>query len=164
MDSALIIILTGIIIYLSILTYYLNKYKMLLTKLVNFSSKENLADILNSILVKLDGDKENINHIKDEIQRQSVRNLGFIQRVGILRYNPFSDTGGDQSFVMALLNGEDTGIVLTSLHNRGQSRWYAKNVRQGKGVGHELSKEEEKAIKMAYEANKKTVKENLNEF
>jgi len=153
MDSALIIILTGIIIYLSILTYYLNKYKMLLTKLVNFSSKENLADILNSILGKLDTDNENIKHIRDEIQRQSVRNLGFIQKVGILRYNPFSDSGGDQSFIMALLNGEDTGIVLTSLHNRGQSRWYAKNVSQGKGVGHELSKEEEKAIRMAHEGN-----------
>ena len=72
-----------------------------------------------------------------------------MQKVGILRFNPFADTGGDQSFVFAILDGNDTGIVLTSLHSRSTTRWYAKNVKKGKGVDFDLSQEEEKTIKTA---------------
>lgn len=151
----MIIILTGIIVYLVVLTYYLNRYKILMSKLVQNPGGENLADILRSIVSKLDTDRENIDQIRKEISRQAQLSLKHVQKVSLLRFNPFSDTGGDQSFVMAFLDADDSGIVLTSLHNRGQSRWYAKSIVHGKGLSHELSNEEIKAIKIAHEGHVK---------
>lgn len=72
-----------------------------------------------------------------------------IQKIGLLRFNPFHDTGGDQSFILALLDSHDTGVVISSLHTRTGTRWYAKGVLSGRGQEHELSNEEQKAIKSA---------------
>ena len=73
-----------------------------------------------------------------------------IQKVGFVRFNPFpTTTGGDQSFVLSLLDETDTGFVLSSLHSRDTTRFYAKTVKNGRASGHELSKEEIKAIKDA---------------
>lgn len=56
---------------------------------------------------------------------------GAIQRVSVLRFNPFRDTGGDQSFAIALLDAEGTGIVVTGIHSRAETRVYAKPVSGG---------------------------------
>ena len=58
---------------------------------------------------------------------------------------PFGDTGGDQSFALALLDEHDDGIVLSSIFSRTESRLYAKPVKSGKSK-YTLSAEEEKAI------------------
>jgi hypothetical protein len=63
-----------------------------------------------------------------------------------LRFNPFNDTGGDQSFILALLDGKNAGVVISGLYSWSGTRWYAKKVVDGKGVEHELSKDEKKAI------------------
>ncbi len=72
-----------------------------------------------------------------------------IQKVGLVRFNPFADTGGDQSFTLALLSGKDSGFVISSLHSRDSTRLYAKPIKKGKASGYELSTEEEQAIKRA---------------
>ncbi len=72
-----------------------------------------------------------------------------VQKIGLLRFNPFKDTGGDQSFILALLNTNDTGIVISGLYSRTGTRWYAKRVIDGKGSEYELSDEEKKAVKEA---------------
>ncbi len=72
-----------------------------------------------------------------------------IQKIGLLRFNPFKDTGGDQSFIMALTDGNDSGVIISALYSRSGTRWYAKKVKMGKGVEHELSEEEKKALKEA---------------
>jgi hypothetical protein len=63
----------------------------------------------------------------------------------LVRFNPFSDTGGEQSFVVSLLDGGGNGILLTSLHGRGVTRIYAKKVTAGK-TDQELSHEERQAL------------------
>ena len=50
------------------------------------------------------------------------------QRVGLVRFNPFEDTGGNQSFALALLDAEGNGWVLSSLHARTGTRVYAKPI------------------------------------
>jgi hypothetical protein len=70
------------------------------------------------------------------------------QRVGLVRFNPFEDTGGNQSFALALLDGEGNGWVLSSLHARNGTRVYAKAIRGGRSDG-ALSDEETAAIKQA---------------
>ena len=68
-----------------------------------------------------------------------------VTKVGIVRYNPFKDIGGDQSFSIALLDDSDSGIVVTSHYGRDANRVYAKPLEKGKSK-YSLSQEEEQAI------------------
>lgn len=70
------------------------------------------------------------------------------QRVGLVRYNPFEDTGGNQSFALALLDASGNGWVLSSLHSRTGTRVYAKSITDG-GSDAGLSAEETAAITQA---------------
>jgi hypothetical protein len=70
--------------------------------------------------------------------------------LGLVKFNPFSDTGGDQSFVISLLDGGGSGILITSLHGRGATRLYVKKVTEGK-TDQSLSLEEQQALKQAQE-------------
>ena len=79
-----------------------------------------------------------------------VRSRGSLQHVGLVRFNPFEDTGSDQSFAIALLDDRRDGIVISSLHGRGQTRVFAKPVEGGESK-HTLSDEEAKAIQIAVE-------------
>ena len=71
-----------------------------------------------------------------------------IQRVGLVRFNPFQDTGGDQSFVLVLLDAEGDGVIVSSLHTRTATRLYAKPVRAGRAT-HALTDEEQQALAQA---------------
>lgn len=74
--------------------------------------------------------------------------LGHVQKIGLVKYNPFSETGGDHSFSLALLDGKKNGIIITSLHTRESTRVYIKDVKAGKS-SIELSGDEKKALKKA---------------
>lgn len=67
---------------------------------------------------------------------------------GLVRFNPFPDTGGNQSFVLALLDDSYDGFVISSLHSRAGTRIYAKAVVGGK-TDTNLSAEETQAIEEA---------------
>ena len=70
------------------------------------------------------------------------------QRVGLVRYNPFEETGGNQSFALALLDAGGNGWVLSSLHARSGTRVYAKAIKAGRAdTG--LSDEETAALGQA---------------
>ena len=74
-----------------------------------------------------------------------------IQRVGLVRYNPFEDTGGNQSFALALTDASGTGLIVSSLHSRTGTRVYAKAVSEGRSEG-ALSEEEAEALRVALAA------------
>jgi hypothetical protein len=67
-------------------------------------------------------------------------------KINITRYNPFGDIGGDQSFILTLLDQTNSGVVVSSLHNRDITRVYAKPIKNGEGDNITLSKEEKLAI------------------
>jgi hypothetical protein len=70
------------------------------------------------------------------------------QRVGLVRFNPFEETGGNQSFALALLDAAGDGWVLSSLHARAGTRVYAKAIKTGRADSG-LSAEETAAIAQA---------------
>lgn len=83
-----------------------------------------------------------------------------VQCVGLVRFNPFQDTGGDQSFALALLDRQGNGVVMSSLHSRTITRFYAKPVKGG--TSHlPLSTEEVQAVQEAM-GNAKNVRGNTN--
>jgi hypothetical protein len=73
-----------------------------------------------------------------------------VQGVGLVRFRAFQDTGGDQSFSLALADGEGNGVVVSALYGRGATRLYAQPV-QGWLSPKALSEEEEKALARAHQ-------------
>jgi uncharacterized protein DUF4446 len=73
---------------------------------------------------------------------------GSFSRIGLVRFNPFEDTGGNQSFALALLDGRGDGFVVSSLHARAGTRVYAKPVAGGVSEA-ALSDEESEALRQA---------------
>ena len=73
---------------------------------------------------------------------------GTFGRVGLVRFNPFEDTGGNQSFALALIDGQGDGFVVSSLHARAGTRVYAKAITRGASET-ALSSEESEALRLA---------------
>ena len=69
-----------------------------------------------------------------------------IQKIGFTRFNPFQNTGGDNSFVVSLLDQKDSGVILSSLYTRDGVRVYGKTVEQGLSK-YPLSDEEKRVLK-----------------
>ena len=67
-------------------------------------------------------------------------------KINVTRFNPFENVGGDQSFILTILDQTNSGAVLTSLHNRDLTRLYAKTIKNGETENNTLSKEEKLAI------------------
>ncbi len=80
-----------------------------------------------------------------------------IQKYSVIRYNPFQDTGSNQSFSAAFLDSANNGVVLTSLYSREGARLYAKPIVKGESV-YQLTSEEEEAIVQATGVKKRTRK------
>jgi hypothetical protein len=78
----------------------------------------------------------------ERVQRRAI------QRVGLVRFNPFEDTGGNQSFALALLDQHGDGVVVSSLHARALTRVYGKAIANGKAEA-ALSDEEAEALRQA---------------
>jgi hypothetical protein len=79
------------------------------------------------------------------LERDVISSLG---RIGLVRFNPFEDTGGNQSFALAMLDGRGDGFVVSSLHARAGTRVYAKAINAGASEA-ALSEEESEALKQA---------------
>ena len=92
-------------------------------------------------------DIEAMHGLIDERTRRSL------QHIGMVRFNPFDDTGSDQSFAIALLDDRRDGVVISSLHGRANTRLFAKPVADG-GSSHNLSEEEAQAIRIAVEGTR----------
>lgn len=103
---------------------------------------------IKKVLKEFEDLKKEFEKVSLELQKMKEENKMSIQRVGIIRYNPFSNTGSDLSFSIALLDGSNNGIVITSLYSREGNRVYGKDVKNGKSE-YSLSGEEEKVIKKA---------------
>ncbi len=78
--------------------------------------------------------------------------LNSVQKVGVIRFNPFKDTGGDQSFCIAFLNAQNNGFTLSSLFTREGTRIYTKPIANGNS-NYPLTEEEKEAIRVAIHSN-----------
>lgn len=132
-----------------ILTFLFFKIYLSQSRLLRDGKKSSLMQVLEEVIKKEEENSKLIDLLKKEYAKLEKDGLNHIQKVGLVRFNPFKDTGGDQSFILALVDAKDTGVVISSLHTRTGTRWYAKGIVRGKGVEYELSDEEEKALKGA---------------
>ena len=104
------------------------------------------------LIKALDKDVQELYNISNQINNLSLRGL---HKVALVRFNPFKELGGDQSFSMALLNGKNNGIVISSLHTREVTRVYSKAITGGKSDKYPLTEEEERVVKQAMSSEMK---------
>jgi hypothetical protein len=71
-----------------------------------------------------------------------------MQGIGVIRYNAFDGLGGDQSFSIALVDGEGHGAVMTGLYTGEDARVYGKPLENWKS-SHSLSANEQEALALA---------------
>jgi hypothetical protein len=116
--------------------------------LVRGGGEGTLGDVLESHVGRVEDVRarlEELDRRHANLQRQSQTS---IQHIGLVRFNPFDDTGSDQSFAIALLDDRRDGLVISSLHGRNNTRVFAKPV-EGGSSSHTLSEEETQAIRIA---------------
>ncbi|TFG35900.1 MAG: DUF4446 family protein, partial [Parcubacteria group bacterium] len=92
--------------------------------------------------------EERLDKVLEEMKKLENRQKFSVQKLGIVRFNPFSEVGSDQSFSMALLNEENDGVVITSLYTRQENRVYGKPIKDSQSE-YSLSEEEKNAIEKA---------------
>lgn len=138
-----------ILIWCGALTYLLFVQQKNMQKVIRGGKKESILELLTSVLETEKNLSKDLKELDHKVEGLIFDSQLYIQKIGLVRFNPFNDTGGDQSFILALIDAEDSGVVVSGLHTRNGTRWYAKKVENGKGVEHELSSDELKAIKSA---------------
>lgn len=132
--------------------YFLLKIRKIGKKTDLFFSGKKGADLEEIILKQakemqeLDKEIQELFEISNKINALAHRGL---HKVGVIRFNPFKDIGGDQSFAIALLDGNNSGLVISSLHTREGTRIYTKPVIQGESKKYQLTEEEKQAITVA---------------
>lgn len=151
-DTFLIIILVCLIVLFflyianSIRLYKLRKsYKSFMKKL---GDGNDVCKIISDYMETIDnvkGQNDEILRYLDKIEKEKENCL---QKVGLVRYNAFKDTGSDLSFALAILDDNNNGIVLNGIYSREMSNIYAKSIQDGKS-NNKLSDEEIEAIKIA---------------
>lgn len=114
----------------------------------------NLVNVLDKVLEIERKNSNEIKRIHKEIDRIDNEKISHIQKIGLVRFNPFDELGGDHSFVLTLLNQKDSGVLITGLHTRERTRIYIKDINNGKAV-RELSTEEKKSLREAIEGKSK---------
>lgn len=142
-------VLGFVFVWLAILSVFFYNLARHYHRMTRGITKKDLRQILESLLSGIDKEAKRIDEFIKNLQSLKKDSFYFVQKIGLVRFNPFAETGGDQSFCLAVLDGNDSGFVFSSLHSRENTRIYAKPVKNGKADGYELSAEENQAIKNA---------------
>ena len=150
--STIVLTLAAAVVVLAVWVVWLQRSDALLRRrlrrLIGEGEGVGLDELLDRQFQRLDTVVERVealNRLHHELEALSQQS---IQKVGVIRFNPFADTGGDQSFAVALLDAGGNGVVLSSLHGRADTRIFAKTVQAGRSK-HALSDEEQDAIRKA---------------
>ena len=141
-----------VILFLVITNAFLLAYSYKINKRINkLLEKGKIKDFKDIFLSQKDKNSDLEGKIKEAFLK--IENLESIcertiQKTGIVRFNPFNEMGGNQSFVIALLDDKNNGFVISSLFVKEGNRVYAKAIKGGKS-DHPLSNEEMQAIERA---------------
>ncbi len=110
-----------------------------------------LRGVLDGQARKIDRLEQAVRTLNNTDKRQQRLIDGSVRHVALIRYDAFEDVGGRLSFSCAMLDEHGTGVVLTSINGRQETRVYAKPIAEGRS-SHNLSSEEEEAIRQALTA------------
>ena len=121
--------------------------------LQTFMSGHKLDTLLQECIQKLTHQEQEFNKINTKLSQVEVKLRVGVDRAELLRFRAFEKVGSDLSFAFALLNQEGNGVVLSSIHNREESRVYAKPIMEGMST-YSLTGEEKEVIDRAMRGQK----------
>lgn len=154
-DSVFLLSLGGIALLLVLINIILLWYSHRANKRIDILlEKGKIKDFKDAILSQEKKNSDLAKKIKEAFERiKDLEDLSqkTFQKIGVVRFNPFGDIGGNQSFVIALLDKNNNGIVISSMFANEGNRVYAKSIKKGNSE-HALSEEEVEAIKMAIDS------------
>lgn len=140
------VIVVIVFIWLGVLTRIILKTKAHYNNLISSTGKHKLDEILDELLMIDKATKQELDMVKKELYEEVKVSALHIQKIGLVRFNPFEKSGGEKSFVITFLNSQNSGIVINFIHTRDGLRIYSKKIAKGKSEEFELSEEEKKAI------------------
>ena len=108
--------------------------------------KRGLKQLIEDSLYKNVSIEKNIGLLKEGLNKHQENTKKHFQKIGLIKFNPFERLGGEQSYCLALLAENESGIVITFLYTKGGIRVYIKEVIKGKSKDVSFSKEEKEAI------------------
>jgi hypothetical protein len=149
----ILIVLTVVALALSVwsaaTTWSLNRLRRTFFKSRGGADLENILEALTNDLASTRAEQLELQASLAKLYEA----FGFaVQKIGMVRFNPFEDGGGNFSFALALLDGHNNGVVITSMHGRQQNRIYSKYILAGKSEA-QLTAEEQQAILQANNQN-----------
>lgn len=153
MDTIIILIaLIAVVLALAILNafliFYFYKTNKRFDLLLEKGKLKDLKEVLFKQIDKAKDQEEAINRVVDRVKNLENISERTFQKIGVVRFNPFNNLGGNQSFVIALLDKQNNGFVISSFFIKEGNRVYAKAIQNGKS-DHQLSDEEREAIERA---------------
>ncbi|MBP2034001.1 hypothetical protein J2Z42_002718 [Clostridium algifaecis] len=136
-----------IIMFIMIITSFkaLNKVERRYKKFMRGVDNKNLEQLVTGYLDNIDEVKKETNIMKKEFNQLKLESKKCIQKFSIIRYRAFEDVGSDLSFSVAILDGNNDGILLTGIYGRSESTTYAKPIDKGMSR-YELSEEENQVL------------------
>ena len=144
-----ILLLIGFIVMILRLSSLNKKYKNFLEKLGN---GKNIEEDLETYMYRVEKVEKQNNEIANYVKTLDEDLTKCIQKVGMVRYNAFKDTGSDLSFTLALLDEHNDGVVLNGIYSREMSNIYAKPIKNGTST-YTMSEEEKQAVQKAVNAD-----------
>lgn len=155
-DTFLIIVSTLIVVLFIAFIVTIIKMHVLNKRYKNFMRKigdgKNIEEDLENYMYRVERVEKQNADISNYLNNLDKDVSKCIQKVGIVRYNAFKDTGSDLSFALALLDENNNGIVLNGIYSREMSNIYAKPIKNGTST-YTISPEEKEAINRAIQSD-----------
>lgn len=154
----LMVMVVNIIIFLILLILNLStrsklkKLKSKYSKFMNGLSDRNIEELLDTCIEGINSIEDKNKEIEKHINYIERNLLQCIQKVGVVRFNAFENVGSDLSFSIALLDNNETGLVISGIYSRDSSATYAKPIVNGKSR-YVLSAEEVQALDLAIKSH-----------
>ncbi len=138
----------GLIVYNTALTRRINMVSRKLNILTKGNDGKNVSELFEEYFTQIDRLFSMKTELEAELEQiKSISEAG-LYHVGIVRYSAYDEVGGDLSFSLALLDGDYSGVMVTSIFGRNESRTYAKPIIRGDST-YKLTGEEQEAIRRA---------------
>jgi hypothetical protein len=142
------VLIIAALIWVAVLGGKLSKLGRAHRKLVGDTGVPELENVLNALHERIGKLEDSRKEHESELVKHEKRLAALKGRIGVFRFNAFSDSGSDLSFSVAVVNEDQDGVVLTGIHGREQMFLYAKPLDKGQSA-YMLSPEEKQAISLA---------------
>jgi hypothetical protein len=149
-EIALTVVVALLVVWQGSTNFRLNRLLRQYRQLATGVEGQPLDELLQKILDRGVVESQTLTRLESDLTQLGEEVQSHIQNVGLVRYNAFDDTGGDQSYALALLDDHGNGAIVNGLFHRTECRVYVKPVQEWKSI-YSMSDEESEAIRKARE-------------